>query len=63
MLGDSLMVAPVVTKGSAGREVLVPPGTWRADDGRSYTGPATVWVDAPLNRLPYFRSVPESDRP
>ncbi|UUU38842.1 hypothetical protein JIW86_08545 [Streptomyces sp. NBC_00162] len=56
MLGDTLMVAPVVAKGADGREVLIPPGTWLADDGRSYAGPATVWIDAPLARLPYLRN-------
>lgn len=56
MLGDTLMVAPVVAKGADGRAVLIPPGTWLADDGRSYAGPATVWIDAPLARLPYLRN-------
>ncbi|MFG2981112.1 hypothetical protein ACGFYQ_07600 [Streptomyces sp. NPDC048258] len=63
LLGDGLMVAPVVTKGADGREVLIPPGTWLADDGRSYVGPAHVWIDAPLARLPYLRKSCRPEQP
>ncbi|MDI2125851.1 glycoside hydrolase family 31 protein [Yinghuangia seranimata] len=55
MLGDDLMVAPVVTKGATSRPVAIPPGAWRADDGTAYEGPAVVEIDAPLTRLPWFR--------
>jgi len=54
MLGDSLMVAPQVRKGARKRKVILPPGTWRADDGQVHVGPAEVEVETPLCRLPYF---------
>ena len=54
MMGDDLLVAPVVEKGVASRSVILPPGTWIADDGKAYSGPATVVVDAPRARLPHF---------
>ena len=54
MMGDDLLVAPVVEKGSTSRKVILPPGNWKADDGRIFNGPATVDVPAPLSRLPYF---------
>ena len=57
MMGDKLLVAPVVEKGSASRRVVLPPGRWRADDGQTYVGPATVEVAAPLARLPYFEAL------
>ncbi len=57
MMGRSLLVAPVMEKGATSRKVVLPPGKWRADDGKVYDGPATVEVAAPLSRLPYFEPV------
>ena len=57
LMGDDLMVAPVVTKGAVSRSVAIPPGKWRADDGRIYVGPQKAKIDAPLARLPYFERV------
>ena len=54
-MGDDLLVAPVLEKGAASRRVVLPPGTWRADDGRVFDGPAEIDVDASLDRLPHFR--------
>ena len=54
MMGDCLLVAPVVEKGRTSRNVVLPPGKWRADDGQVYEGPRTIEVSAPLPRLPYF---------
>ena len=54
MLGEKLLVAPVVIPGARTRCVALPTGHWRADDGTLYEGGARVTVDAPLSRLPYF---------
>ena len=54
MMGTDLLVAPVVEKGQTERKVVIPPGTWIADDGETVVGPKTVTVKAPLSRLPYF---------
>ena len=54
MLGDDLLVAPMVTKGTS-RKVLIPKGTWKADDGSIIEGPAEKTLDVPLARLPYFQ--------
>lgn len=59
MIGDDLLVAPVLTKGARSRTVVLPPGRWRADDGSLLDGPAKIEVTAPLSRLPYFRRVPD----
>ena len=53
LMGEKLLVAPQVTEGTS-RKVVIPPGTWTADDGQVYEGPATVSVDTPLERLPHF---------
>jgi alpha-glucosidase len=57
LLGPHVLVAPVVEKGARRRKVVVPPGQWRGDDGQLVAGPATVEVEAPLERLPWFRRV------
>lgn len=54
MMGDDLLVAPVLEQGAVSRTVVLPPGTWLADDGTRYVGPCTITVSAPLTRLPYF---------
>jgi alpha-D-xyloside xylohydrolase len=55
LLGDDLLVAPVVERGVARRSVPLPPGRW-VDwwSGEAFEGPATIDVDAPLGRLPLF---------
>jgi len=54
MLGDNLLVAPVVVKGARSRRVIFPPGRWRGDDGSDVKGPAQMEISAPLERLPRF---------
>ena len=54
VMGDFLMVAPQVEKGKPSREVAIPPGVWRADDGLVVVGPSRITVSTPIDRLPYF---------
>ena len=54
MMGDNLLVAPVVEKGAKSRKVILPPGMWKSDDGRTYVGPTVIEVSASLAQLPYF---------
>jgi alpha-glucosidase (family GH31 glycosyl hydrolase) len=55
LLGDKILVAPVMEKGARNRTVVFPPGTWQGDDGSPVVGPTTVEIDAPLQRLPWYR--------
>jgi len=55
MLGDDIMVAPVLEKGSVTRKICVPNGTWLGDDGSEVTGPCLIEISAPLSRLPWYR--------
>ncbi len=59
ILGNRIMVAPVVNKGERSRTVIFPEGTWKGDDGSLVTGPAVVTIDAPLDRLPWYRKMLE----
>ena len=54
MMGDSLLVAPVLKKGAFSRRVVVPPGRWRADDGQEVVGPSEIDIAVPISRLPFF---------
>jgi len=54
MMGENLLVAPVVTEGATQRKVIIPPGAWMSDDGGTVVGPTEILVSAPLGRLPHF---------
>lgn len=54
MLGEKIVVAPVVEKGSYKRKVLLPKGKWKGDDGKVVKGNRTIEIDAPFERIPFF---------
>jgi sulfoquinovosidase len=61
MLGEDVLVAPVVTEGATTRELYLPAGCWRRGDaegrpaGETYESEGEyVTVAAPLDSLPYF---------
>lgn len=55
MLGNGILVAPVLEKGATAREIEFPEGEWVGDDGSKVSGPCRVRVEAPLSRLPWYR--------
>ncbi|MCX2183940.1 glycoside hydrolase family 31 protein [Streptomyces sp. SKN60] len=53
LLGDSLLVAPVLSRGTDRRAVRLPRGRWYdTATGEAYEGPGQVLLDAPLSRIP-----------
>ena len=55
LLGDALLVAPVLEKGKRTQTVRLPEGTWidwHSDE--AYAGGRTITVDAPLDETPLF---------
>ncbi len=54
MLGEEILVAPVITKGETVRTVLLPEGKWLGFDGKSYIGGRVYELDVSLADLPYF---------
>ncbi|MGV9559772.1 glycoside hydrolase family 31 protein [Streptomyces sp. NPDC003522] len=55
LLGDCLLVAPVLEPGADRRAVRLPRGLWYdTATGKRYAGPGQVLVDAPLGRIPVF---------
>lgn len=58
LMGRRLLVAPQVVKGAASRKVVIPPGRWKSEDGTIVSGPVTVTVPTPIERLPHFELCP-----
>ncbi|MGD8823990.1 MAG: glycoside hydrolase family 31 protein [Myxococcales bacterium] len=55
MIGDALLVAPVVEEGAASRSVYFPEGTWYdVWTGESIEGGQRLMVDAPIGSPPVF---------
>ena len=63
MLGDDLLVAPVVTQGATTRAVYLPAGRWFDvwSPDRAFEGGRTVTVDAPIGRPPVFSRTARTD--
>ena len=56
LLGDSLLIAPVLKAGATSRSVYVPRGVWidYNDKKTRHTGPATITASAPLDAIPRY---------
>ena len=55
LLGDDLLVAPVIEEGATSREVYLPPGTWfHVWTGATHEGGQTITIDAPIGSPPVF---------
>lgn len=54
MLGENILVAPLLEKGKTGRKVVLPEGKWKSDTGEIYKGGKTIDIAVKLDRLPYF---------
>ena len=58
MLGRTLLVAPIVTPGAAGRAVYLPEGTWKnVFTGECFAGGQTVYVPCALEQIPVFQKL------
>ena len=57
LLGEDLLVAPVLERGATSRTVRLPPGRWVAADGVTVTGPTEFEIAVTLASLPWWRRV------
>lgn len=57
MLGDNILVAPMLEKGKAGRNVKLPAGKWKASDGTVLKGGKTYPQNVGLDQLLYFEKI------
>ena len=54
MLGNDMLLAPVLEKGQVSRKVIIPKGTWTDQNGNQWKGPKTISVEAGIDVLPVF---------
>jgi alpha-glucosidase (family GH31 glycosyl hydrolase) len=54
VLGEKIIVAPVIEKNSRSRDVILPKGLWLDDLGIKHQGDTKITIEVPLDRLPYF---------
>lgn len=59
MLGEDILVAPVVTKGTRERIVYFPEGLWEDENGQRYQGRTEKLLPAPLEKLLWFKRIKE----
>ena len=57
LLGDRILVAPVLEKDARERAVVLPPGRWLGADGKRHAGPAQVTLPVGFDELCYFEKV------
>ena len=57
MIGDSLLVAPVLEKNATRRTVLVPKGVWKNESGKIIKGPKSIDMNAEMDVLPYLMKI------
>ncbi len=54
LIGDKMLVAPILHRGKRKRVVYLPKGIWYDFDGKEYGGGKTYEVSAPLDFIPIF---------
>ena len=57
MLGEDVLVAPVITPKTYKRNVVLPTGAWQDVDGNIFDGGKTYTFDSPINKILYFTKV------
>jgi alpha-glucosidase len=57
LLGEKILVAPILEKNVSGRKVILPPGTWKGFNGEEYEGPGTIFVRVSDDDLCFFEKV------
>jgi alpha-glucosidase (family GH31 glycosyl hydrolase) len=57
MLGDDILVAPLVEQGARSRKLILPEGRWVSEEGETFKGGKTFVIDVPLDRLAYFKRI------
>jgi len=54
MLGDHILVAPMLAPGEGTRTVMIPKGVWKDREGRKIRGPKKLEIAVSLDSIPIF---------
>lgn len=56
LLGEDILVAPVIEEGANSRDIVLPKGSWKdGNNGTIYEGPQILKnYSAPIDVLPFF---------
>ena len=57
LLGDNILVAPVLVKGATTRSIIIPEGKWKSFNRQIFKGPKKIEMKVTLNDLPYFEKI------
>lgn len=57
MLGEDILVCPVITKGTFKKDIVFPEGKWKDTEGNIYEGGKTIKIDTPIDRLTWFKKI------
>ncbi|MBO5374852.1 MAG: glycoside hydrolase [Clostridia bacterium] len=57
MLGEDILVCPIITKGTYQKNITFPFGKWTDSDGSIYEGRSVITLDSPVEKLLWFRRV------
>jgi alpha-glucosidase len=57
LIGDKLLVAPIIEKGVTEHKVLLPKGKWKAFNGEVYKGNSEISVSVTIDDIPYFEKL------
>jgi alpha-glucosidase (family GH31 glycosyl hydrolase) len=55
LIGNEILVAPITDEDVYARDVYLPRGNWKYENGSIFTGP--LWLrnfPAPIEKIPYF---------
>jgi alpha-glucosidase (family GH31 glycosyl hydrolase) len=57
MIGEDLLVAPILDKRCKVHKILIPKGKWKGYNGKIYQGPESCELSVELSDLPYFERI------
>lgn len=57
LLGEDILVAPIIQKGQTERTIALPQGIWKDYDGKIYEGGKTITLRVSLSDLPCFERI------
>ena len=57
MLGENILVCPIITKGTYQKEITFPEGKWQDQQGNIYQGDSKILLPTPVDNLLWFTKV------